>query len=81
MDSNNEIKKIILKIVYDGINKIEYFDPDYNLIDENILVYNISYKSLIDSKTLRIILNKIEGFIIVYELEPEYHLLEKYDSI
>ena len=61
----------MLRIVHDGINKTEYFDPDYNLIDEKsyeiILVYNISYKSLIDSKPLRIIVNKIEGFIRVYD--------------
>ena len=39
------------------------------LIDEksykNILVYSVSYKSLIDSKPLRIRLDKIDGFIRV----------------
>ena len=34
---------------------------------ENILVYNKSYKSVIDSKPLRIRLNKIDGFIRVYD--------------
>ena len=33
---------------------------------ENILVYKISYKSLIDSKPLRIRFDKIDGFIRVY---------------
>ena len=51
--------------------KIEDFDPDNIKIDEksheNILVYNISYKSLIDSKPLRIRFNKIDGFIRVYD--------------
>ena len=32
----------------------------------HILVYNISYKSLIDAKPLRIMLDKIDGFIRVY---------------
>ena len=41
---------------FDDIIKIEDFDLDDILIDENsyenIFVYNISYKSLIDSKPL-----------------------------
>ena len=33
----------------------------------HILVYNISYKSLIDAKPLRIMHDKIDGFIRVYD--------------
>ena len=32
----------------------------------HILVYNFSYKSLTDAKPLRIMLDKIDGFITVY---------------
>ena len=56
---------------FDDITKIEDFDLDNILIDEksneNVLVYSISYKSFIDSKPLRIRLNKIDGFIRVYD--------------
>ena len=49
----------------------------------NILVYNISYKSLIDSKRLSITFNKIDGFVRVYD-GTRYLVLfgsEKYDPI
>ena len=53
-----------------AIIKIEDFDFDNNLIDEkwyeNILVYNISYESLIDSKPSCIRFDKIDRFIRVY---------------
>ena len=51
--------------------KIEDFDLNNILIDEksceNILAYTISYKSLIDSKPLRIKFDKKDGFIRVYD--------------
>ena len=66
---------------------MEDFDPFSILIDtkshENILVYNISYKSLIDSMPLRIRFDKIDGFIRVFD-GPRYLALfgsEKHDSI
>ena len=34
---------------------------------ENILVYSISHKTLIDAKSLRIRLDIIDGFITVYD--------------
>ena len=34
---------------------------------ENILVYNISYKTSIDSKPLRIRFDKIDGYIRIYD--------------
>ena len=54
---------------FDNI-KFEDFDLDNILVDEksfeNILVYSISYKTLIGAKSLRIMLDKINGFIRVY---------------
>ena len=58
MESNDKLKDIDIKnctcYYFDDIIKIEYFCLDNILIDEksykNVLVYNISYKSLIDSQ-------------------------------
>ena len=51
--------------------QIEDFTPDIILIDEksyeNILVYKISYKSLIDSRPFRIRFDELDGFIRVYD--------------
>ena len=57
MDSNNESNEIDIKngicYYFDDIIKIEDLDLDNILIDgnsyENILGYNISYKTLIDA--------------------------------
>ena len=50
---------------------VEDFDIDNILIDkkshENILIYDISYKTLIGSKPLRIRFDKIDGFIRIYD--------------
>ena len=55
----------------DDLIKIEDFGFDYILIDEqsyeNVLVYNISYKTLIGAKPLRIRFNKVHGFIRIYD--------------
>ena len=59
---NNEFKKVRIKnrtcYYFDDIIKLEDFDLDNIFIDkkshENILIYDISYKILIDSKPLRI---------------------------
>ena len=91
MDSNNEIKEIDIKnrtcYFFDDISKIENCNLNNILIDEksykNILVYNISYKTLIDAKPLRIRISKIDGFIRVYK-GTRYLVLfrsEKNDSI
>ena len=90
-DSNNDLKEIDnknrMRYYFDDIIKIEDFDPDDILMDEksyeNILVYNISYKNLIDSKPFCIRFNKIDGFIRVYD-GTRYLVLfgsEKYDPI
>ena len=62
MESNDKLKEIDTKNRtcnnFGDITKIKDFDIINNLIDEkpykNILVYNISYKSVIDSKPLHI---------------------------
>ena len=70
-------KKFVLKIVlkiknyFDDIIKLEDFNLDNILIDkkshENILIYDISYKTLINSKSPHIRFNKIDGFIRIYD--------------
>ena len=66
-------KKFIKNRTYyylDDIIKLEDFDIDNILKDENsnenILTYDISYKTLIGSKPLRIRFNKIDGLIRIY---------------
>ena len=53
------------------------------MIERNILVYIISYKSLIGYKSLRIRFDKVDGFIRVFD-ETRYLASfgnKKYDSI
>ena len=72
---NNEFKRVCIKIrtcyYFDDVIKLEDFDLDNILIDkkshENILISDISYKTLIDPKSLRIIFDKIDGFIRIYD--------------
>ena len=56
---------------FDDIIKLENFDLDHISLDkkshENILIYNILYKNLIDSKPLRIRFDKIDEFIRIYD--------------
>ena len=91
MGSNGELKEIDIKIrtcyYFHDIIKFEDFNLDDILIDEksyeNILVYNISYKSLIGAKPLRIRSDKIDGFIRVDD-GNKYLILfgdEKYNFI
>ena len=91
VESNSKLKEINIKICtgyyFDDIIKIEDFDFDNILRDEksceNILVYNISYKRLIDSNSLRIRFDKIDRFIRIYD-GTRYLILfgsERYDSI
>ena len=50
---------------------------------KNILVYNVSYKTLVDAKLLHVSLDKIDGLIRVYD-GVRYSVLfgnEKYDFI
>ena len=68
---NNKFKKVHIKnctcYYFNYIIKLEDFDLENILIDEkspeNILIYDISYKTLIGSKPLCIRFSKINGFI------------------
>ena len=88
---NNEIKKVHIKnhtcYYFDDKIKVENFDIDNILIneksDENILIYDISYKPLIDPKPLHIRFSKTDGFITIYDGNRYLKLFgtEKYDAI
>ena len=72
---NNELKKVYLKnqtcYYFDDIIKIEDFELSNILLDEesqeNILIYNVSYKTLIGTKPLHIKFNNVDGFIRDYD--------------
>ena len=72
---------------FDDIIKLEDFDIDNILIDEkshkNILIYDISYKTLIGSKPLRIRFDEIDGIIRIYNGTRYLTLFgtKKYDAI
>ena len=91
MESNDKLREIeIINCTcccFVDLIKIKYFNSDNILINEksyeNILVYDISYKTLNGAKPLRIRFDKINGFISVYD-QTRYLVLfgtEKYDSI
>ena len=71
---NNEIKtKFVLKVVRVIISitiNLEDFDLDNISIDQksndSILIYDIWYKTLIGSKSLRNRFDKTDGFIRIY---------------
>ena len=63
----NNLKEINIKnrtCYFDDIIKIEDFDFESY---EYILVYDILYKVLIGAKSLRILFDKADGFIRVYD--------------
>ena len=72
---------------FDDIIKLESFDPDDTFIDEksheNILMYDISYKTLIGVKPLHNRFNKIDGIIRTYDGSRHLTLFGsgKYDAI
>ena len=89
---NNECKKVRIKnhtcyYHFDDIIELEDFDHDKILIDEkshkNILIDGILYKTLIGPKPLRIRLDKIDGFIRIYDGIRYLTLFgsENYDAI
>ena len=67
--------------------KLEDFDLDNTLIDgkshENILIHDITYKTLIGSKPLRISLDKTDRIITIYNGTRSLTLLgtKKYGAI
>ena len=85
---SNELKEIDIEnctcYYFDDIIKTEDFDFDV-LIDEksyiNILVYDISCKTLIGAKSLHIRFNKVDEFIRVHDRMRYLGLFgpEKYD--
>ena len=88
---NNEFKKIRIKnracYYFDNIIKLEDFDIDNILIEEqsheNILIYEISDKTLTGPKPLRVRFDKVDGFIRIYDRTTYLKLFgsEKYDAI
>ena len=85
---SNEFRKVCIKnsmcSYFDDIIKFEDFVIDNVLIDEkshkNILIYDISYKTLIGQKKR---FGKIDGFIRIYD-GSRYLVLfgpEQYDAI
>ena len=72
---------------FNDVIKLEEFDLDNYLIDQklykNILIYDISYKTLIDSKPLHTIFDKIDGFFRIDDGTRYLTLFgsEKYDAI
>ena len=88
---NNKIKKVHIKngtsYYFDEVITFRDFDFDNILIDEKshetILIYDISYETLIGAKLLRIRFNKIDGFVRVYDGTRYFTLFgsEKYDII
>ena len=71
---NNELKKVRIKnrtCYYFDIIKLEDCDIDnvliYEKLQKNILIYNISYNTLIPSKPLRTRFDKIDGILRIYD--------------
>ena len=73
MESNGKLKENYIKnntcYYFDDIIKFDGLDFDNILFNEksyeNILVYDISYRTLIDAKPLCIRFDKVDGFIRV----------------
>ena len=88
---NNKFLKVCIKSrachYLDDIIKLEDFDLNNFLIDEklhgNILIYDISYKTLIGAKLLRIRFDKINRYIRIYDGTRYLTLFgsENYDAI
>ena len=78
------LKKLILKTCcyFDDIIK----DRDIHFVDilldekkyENVSVNNVSYKTSTDPKPLRIMFNKIDGFVRVLDCEIKHFVLFDY---
>ena len=88
---NNEFKKVPVKnrtcSYFNDIIKLDEFDFDNIFIGEksheNTLIYDISYKTLIDPKPLCIRFDKIDGFTKIFD-GTRYLILfgsEKYEAI
>ena len=78
---NNEFKKISIKnrlcYYFDDIIKFGDFDFDIFLDEkscESILIYDVSYKTLIGAKPLRILVDKVDGFFRDYDGDYEINI-------
>ena len=86
MESNDKLKEIDIKnctcYYFNNIIKIEDFDFDNVKSYKNILVHDISYKTLMGAKPFDIRFDKRNEFIRVYNGARYLVLfgLEKYDS-
>ena len=84
---NDGLKKARIKnrtcYYFDDLIKIEVFKFVNNSLNGNILVHDITYKTLFGSKLLRVIFDELDGFITVYEEIRYLKLLasEKYVAI
>ena len=88
---NIKLKKNSIKnrtrYYFDDIIKFVDFDFDNIHLDEksyeNVLIYDILYKTLIGAKPLRIRFDKIDGFIRVHNMRSYLVIFspEKYDAI
>ena len=75
MESKDELRETDIKnrtcYYFDYIMKARDIDSRNILLDEeiykNILIYDISYKTFMGSKPLRIWFDKIDGFIKIYD--------------
>ena len=74
MEHKDELKEDDIKncscYYFVDIMRVRDIDPSDTLLDEksyeNILIYNISYKTFMGAKPLHIRFDKIDGFIITY---------------
>ena len=75
MECKDELKNIDIKIRtsyhFDDIVTVKDIDLRDVLLDEksekNILIYDISYKTFMGSKPLRIRFDEVDGFIKIYD--------------
>ena len=92
MKRNNEFKEIITKnrtfYYFDDIINVNDLDLDNISFDEksneNILIYHATNKTPYHVKPLRIIFDKLEGYIGKYgktKYQAIFHSYEKYESI
>ena len=75
MASNDKLKEIDIKnytyCYFDNIVNVKNFVFDKDLLDkrsyENYLIHDVAYKTLYGAKYLRIILDKVDGYIKKYD--------------
>ena len=75
MASNDKLKEIDIKnhtyCCFDNIVNVKKFVFDNDLLDkrsyENYVIHDVAYKALYGAKHLRIILDKVDGYIKKYD--------------